>query len=97
MPAHLRVDVDRFHRTVDERVDLLLAQESLLLPGEDLRILHEQPPERDKRAVAAGRPRLVQRALHPLLQRDVALLGARHINALVVDRCPSSDPCGVGP
>src|SRR6266404_569320 len=71
MPAHLNLVIDPLHCSIDFAIDLLLAISPELLPGEYLRIVQQQPPERDEIAIA--RTLILRRRKHKLIQLDEAL------------------------
>src|SRR3989442_12401524 len=71
MPAEHNLVIDPLPRSIDFPIDLLLAISPELLPGEDLRIVQQQPPERDEIAIA--RTLILPRSKHKLIQLDEAL------------------------
>src|SRR5262249_57150445 len=75
---------DRFRKAVHVAVRVVQRLVPELLPREDLGVLHEEPPERDERAVGGLRPASETRG--PRDELRVALARAIDVDALLLHR-----------
>jgi hypothetical protein len=81
VPTDLSFGINVFDGAIDKPVDLFLAVKPEIVPGNDLGIFKQHPPESNEAAVLLAR--LARRLVCPTIERDESFAGSFDIDALL--------------